>query len=66
MDQAQAMNQSSWPILPPSYSWKMASPTKAIFTQNDNKAQGMSSHLQLMIQAHESLWTNFRSHGLEG
>ena len=28
---------------------------KPIFTQNDNKTQGTSSHLQLMIQAHESL-----------
>ena len=37
-----------------------------IFTQNDNKAQGTSSHLRLMIQAHESLWENFGSRGLEG
>ena len=34
--------------------------------QNDNKTQGTSSHLRLMIQAHESLWGNFRSRGLEG
>ena len=25
----------------------------------------MSSHLQLMIQAYESPWGNFESHGLE-
>ena len=42
------------------------SPTKAIFTQNDNKTQGMSSHLRFMIQAHEFLWRNFGSRGLEG
>ena len=39
---------------------------KPIFTQNDNKTQGTSSHLRLMIQAHESLWRNFGSRGLEG
>ena len=39
---------------------------KPIFTQNDTKIQGMSSHLRLMIQACESLWENFESHGLEG
>ena len=66
MDRAQVMSQNSRPILPLSYSWKTASPTKVIFTQNDNKAQGTSSHLRLMIQAHESLWGNFGSHGLEG
>ena len=66
MDWAQVMNQNSQPMLPLSYSWKAASPTKVIFTQNDNKAQGTSSHLRLMIQAHESLWGNFGSHGLEG
>ena len=37
-----------------------------IFTQNDNKTRGTSSHLQLMIQAHKSLWGNFGSRGLEG
>ena len=36
------------------------------FTQNDNKTQGMSSHLWLMTQAHKSLWENFGSRGLEG
>ena len=39
---------------------------KPIFTQNDNKTQGTSSNLRLMIQAHKSLWGNFGSHGLEG
>ena len=39
---------------------------KLIFTQNDNKTQGMSSYLWIMIQAHESVWGNFRSRGLEG
>ena len=29
MDQVQVMNQISWPILSLSYSWKVASPTKA-------------------------------------
>ena len=29
---------------------------KPVFTQNDSKAQGTSSHLQLMIQTHESIW----------
>ena len=66
MDRAQVMNQNSQSMLPLSYSWKAASPTKVIFTQNDNKAQGTSSPLRLMIQAHESLWGNFGSHGLEG
>ena len=37
-----------------------------IFTQNNNKTQGKSSHLQLMTQAHKSLWGNFGSRGLEG
>ena len=37
-----------------------------ISTQNDNKTWGTSSHLRLMTHAHESLWGNFRSHGLEG
>ena len=37
-----------------------------IFTQNDNKTRGTSSHLWLMIQAHKSLWGNFGSRGLEG
>ena len=37
-----------------------------IFTQNDNKTRGTSSHLRLMIQAHKSPWGNFRSRGLEG
>ena len=37
-----------------------------IFTQNDNKTRGTSSHLRLMIQAHKSFWGNFGSHGLEG
>ena len=31
IDRVQAMNQSSRLILPPSYSWKVASPTKAHF-----------------------------------
>ena len=39
---------------------------KAIFTQNNNKTQGTSSNLWLMIQAHESLRGNFGSCGLEG
>ena len=30
------------------------------------KSQGKSSHLQLMIQDHESYRRNFGSHGLEG
>ena len=65
MDRAQAMNQNSRPILPLLHSWKAASPTKAhihtkrqqkpIFTQNDNKTQGTSSNLRLMIHAHKSL-----------
>ena len=37
-----------------------------IFTQNDNKIRGTSSHLRLMIQAYKSLWGNFGSRGLEG
>ena len=37
-----------------------------IFTQNNNKTWGTSSHLWLMIQAHKSLWGNFESRGLEG
>ena len=37
-----------------------------IFTQNENKTRGTSSHLRLMIQAHKSPWGNFRSRGLEG
>ena len=37
-----------------------------IFTQNDNKTRGTSSHFWLMIQAHKSLWGNFESRGLEG
>ena len=37
-----------------------------IFTQNDNKTRGTSSHFRLMIQAHKSLWGNFGSCGLEG
>ena len=37
-----------------------------IFTQNDNKTWGTSSHLRLMIQVHKFLWGNFGSHGLEG
>ena len=37
-----------------------------IFTQNDNKTRGTSSHLWLMIQAHKSPWGNFGSCGLEG
>ena len=39
---------------------------ESIFTQNDNKTLGTSSHLQLMIQAHKSLWGNFGSCGSEG
>ena len=37
-----------------------------IFTQNDNKTRGMSSHLWLMVQVNKSLWGNFGSRGLEG
>ena len=37
-----------------------------LFTQNDNKTRGTSSHLRLMTQAHKSLWGNFGSRGLEG
>ena len=36
-----------------------------IFTQNNNKTWGTSSHLRLMTQAHKSLWGNFGSRGLE-
>ena len=64
MDRAHTMNQNSRPILPLSYSWKVA--FSLIFTQNDNKTQGTSSHFRLMIQAHESLRGNFGSRGLEG
>ena len=39
---------------------------KSIFTQNDNKTQGMSYLLWLMIQVHESLWGNYESCGFEG
>ena len=39
---------------------------ESIFTQSDNKTRGMSSHLRLMIQAHKSLWGNFKSRSLEG
>ena len=60
------MNQSSQPILPLLHSWQVAFQQEPIFTQNDNKTRGTSSHLRLMIQAHKSLWGNFRSHGLEG
>ena len=37
-----------------------------IFTQNDNKTRGMSSHFWLMIKAHKRFWGNFGSRGLEG
>ena len=37
-----------------------------IFTQDDNKTRGTSSHLRLMIQAHKSFWGNFGSCGLDG
>ena len=37
-----------------------------VFTQNDNKTRGTSSHLRLMIQAYKSLRENFGSRGLEG
>ena len=37
-----------------------------IFTRNDNKTRGTSSHFRLIIQAHKSLWGNFGSRGLEG
>lgn len=37
-----------------------------IFTQNDNKTRGMSSHFRPMIQAHKFLWGNFGIRGLEG
>ena len=61
------MNQSSRLILPLLYTHgKPLLQQELIFTQNDNKTRGMSSHLQLMIQAHKSLWGNFGSHGLEG
>ena len=66
MDWAQAMNQISWPILPLSHSRKGLLQQKLIFTQNDDKIQGMQSHLRLKIQAHESLWGNFGSRGLKG
>ena len=39
---------------------------ESIFTQNDNKTRGTSSHFRLMIQAHKSFWGNFGSRGLEG
>ena len=38
---------------------------KLIFTQNDNKTQGTSSYIRLMIQAYESLWGSFGSCGLK-
>ena len=37
-----------------------------IFTQNDNKTRGISSHLRFMTQAHKSFWGNFGSRGLKG
>ena len=37
-----------------------------IFTQNDNKTWGTSSHLRLITQTHKSLWGNFGSRDLEG
>ena len=37
-----------------------------IFTQNDNKTRGTSSHLWLMIQSYKSPLGNFGSCGLEG
>ena len=55
INRVQAMNQSLRPILPLSYSWKAVSPTKNRFTQNNNIAQGTSSHIQLMIQIHKFL-----------
>ena len=46
------------------------SPMKAHITQNNTKlvvqAHDKSSYFELMIQAHESHWGNFRSCGLEG
>ena len=39
---------------------------KPIYTQNNSKTQSTLSHFRLMIQAHESLWGNFGSCGLEG
>ena len=39
---------------------------ESIFTQNDNKTRGTSSHFQLMIQVHKSFWGNFGSRGLKG
>ena len=61
------MNQSSRLILPLLYTHgKPLLQQELIFTQNDNKTRGMSSHLQLMIQAHKSLWGNFGSRSLEG
>ena len=39
---------------------------ETIFTQNDNKTRGTSSHLRFIIQAHKSFWGNFGSCGSEG
>ena len=61
------MNQSSRLILPLLYTpGKPLLQQELIFTQNDNKTRGMSSHLWLMVQVHKSLWGNFGSRGLEG
>ena len=60
------MNQSSRPILPPYNHGERLLQQKPLFTQNNNKARGTSSHFWLRIQADESLWGNFGSRGLEG
>ena len=60
------MNQNSRPILPPYTHGKRLLQQKPLFTQNNNKARGTSSHFWLRIQANESLWENFGSCGLEG
>ena len=46
IDRAQAMNQSSWPTLLLSHSWKAASPTKAqIYTKGQQNPRYVISSL---------------------
>ena len=60
MDRAQAIKQTSQPILPLSYSCKATFATKAhIYTKWQQSPR-------YVIQAHESLRRNFGSRGLEG
>ena len=53
MDRAQAINENSWPILPLSYSWKVASPTK---TQYLHKMTTKSKVRHLIFSYDPSLW----------